>query len=35
VRREKIRLTFLLDQHPLQDATDQVGPIVPNEDEVQ
>ena len=32
---EKIRLTFLLDQHPLEDAIDQVGPFVPNEDEVQ
>ena len=34
VRREKIRLAFLLDQHPLEDAIDQVGPIVPNEGEV-
>ena len=34
VGREKIRLSFLLDQHPLEDAIDQVGPIVPNEDEV-
>ena len=34
VRPEKIRLAFLLDQHPLEDAIDQVGPIVPDEDEV-
>ena len=34
LRREKIRLTFLLDQHPLEDATDQVGPFVPNEEVV-
>jgi len=34
VRREKIRLAFLLDQHPLEDAIDQVGPIVPNDGEV-